>query len=101
MEVRKSPKLWQEITEYRKTNGKWSLLELNPITGRTHQLRVHCAHVGAPILGEPQYGTEASQTFSAGFGLASQLLCAKSVTFTHPVTDEILTITSTMDAKMK
>ena len=34
-----------------------SLLELRPITGRTHQLRVHCAESGFPILGDPIYGT--------------------------------------------
>lgn len=33
-----------------------SLLELQPLTGRTHQLRVHCAWLGCPILGDPQYG---------------------------------------------
>lgn len=98
-----SPEGKPSVTEYRvlEEYDGCCKVALRPITGRTHQLRVHCAHVGAPILGDPQYGTEASQTFSAGFGLASQLLCAKSVTFTHPVTDEILTITSTMDAKMK
>jgi tRNA pseudouridine32 synthase/23S rRNA pseudouridine746 synthase len=34
-----------------------ALLELNPVTGRTHQLRVHCAASGFPILGDPIYGT--------------------------------------------
>ncbi|MFR0734585.1 MAG: pseudouridine synthase [Oscillospiraceae bacterium] len=33
----------------------WSLLELEPLTGRTHQLRVHCAFLGCPMLGDPQY----------------------------------------------
>ena len=36
-----------------------ALLELHPLTGRTHQLRLHCAHLGCPILGDPQYGTAA------------------------------------------
>jgi len=40
-----------------KTNGKFSLLELKPKTGRTHQLRVHLAYIGTPILGDPVYGT--------------------------------------------
>ena len=31
----------------------WSLLELEPLTGRTHQLRVHCAFLGCPMLGDP------------------------------------------------
>ncbi len=37
--------------------GALSLLELRPVTGRTHQLRVHCAASGFPILGDPIYGT--------------------------------------------
>ena len=38
-------------------SGPLTLLELNPVTGRTHQLRVHCAASGFPILGDPIYGT--------------------------------------------
>ena len=72
-------------------------LLLRPVTGRTHQLRLHCAYVGAPILGDPQYGNEASQAFSAKYGLETQLLCAKSVEFTHPVTGERLMISAQAD----
>ncbi len=38
-------------------SGGLTLLQLNPVTGRTHQLRVHCAACGFPILGDPIYGT--------------------------------------------
>lgn len=38
------------------TNGTYSVLELKPQTGRTHQLRVHLAHIGCPIVGDPVYG---------------------------------------------
>ena len=72
-------------------------LALRPITGRTHQLRVHCAHMGCPILGDPQYGNEASQALSAELGYTSQLLCAKSLRFPHPVSGEMLVLTSKLD----
>ena len=76
-----------------------TLLALRPITGRTHQLRLHCSYMGFPILGDPQYGSKESQAFSKQLGYAYQRLCAKSVTFTHPITEEKLTIISEMDAK--
>ncbi len=49
------------ITDYRTLDHagrKLAWLELKPLTGRTHQLRVHCASIGAPILGDAPYGTE-------------------------------------------
>lgn len=47
-------------TEYKvlKSNDKYSLVELKPRTGRTHQLRVHLRYLGTPILGDPVYGKE-------------------------------------------
>ena len=63
-------------------------LRLEPVTGRTHQLRVHCAHVGCPILGDAQYGTAQSQAFSARLGLTYQQLCARTLEFPHPATGE-------------
>ena len=87
------------VTEYEvlERNGKLCKLKLRPITGRTHQLRLHCAHSGYPILGDPQYGTEESIAFSENLGIKTQLLCAKSLEFTHPVTGEPVTITSKLD----
>lgn len=38
------------------STGRYSLLDLSPQTGRTHQIRAHCAHMGWPILGDPIYG---------------------------------------------
>lgn len=76
-----------------------TLLELEPVTGRTHQLRVHCAYRGFPILGDPQYGTEESLALSAKLGYTHQRLCAKSVAFSHPITGEKLLIESNMEAK--
>lgn len=73
----------------------YTKLALRPVTGRTHQLRVHCAHMGHPILGDPQYGNEASS-----FGLSSQMLCAKRLEFTHPITEQHLILESHMEATL-
>ena len=70
----------------------YSRLALEPVTGRTHQLRVHCAHMGFPILGDPQYGTEESLALSEKLGLSHQHLEAKRLCFPHPVTGEDLVI---------
>ena len=76
-------------------------LALRPVTGRTHQLRVHCAHVGHPILGDPQYGSTDSQAFSQTLGLPYQMLCAKKLEFQHPMTGEFLILESGMDADLE
>ena len=73
-------------------------LALRPVTGRTHQLRVHCSYMGYPILGDPQYGSAASAALSEALGLTTQMLCAKKVEFTHPITGEAMCLTSQMDA---
>ena len=72
-------------------------LALEPVTGRTHQLRVHCAWMGFPILGDPQYGSRESQRYSRELGLGHQMLCAQSLTLEHPITGKMLTIESNMD----
>ena len=85
------------LTQYRvleRFEG-YSRLALRPVTGRTHQLRVHCAHMGWPILRDPQYGNEQSH-----FGLDHQMLCAKSLEFSHPITGTELTLQSQMDVKL-
>ena len=73
----------EAVTEYEilGTEGGHTLVALYPHTGRTHQLRVHCAHVeglGCPILGDALYGTPADRLY----------LHAERLTFTHPVTGE-------------
>lgn len=45
------------------SNGKHSLIELQPLTGRTHQLRVHMAHIGTPIHGDKVYGKAADRLY--------------------------------------
>ena len=77
------------VTRYRVLNerGGLSLLELEPVTGRTHQLRVHCAALGCPMLGDRDYGGGCDT-------VPHQQLCAVSLTLPHPLTGEPLTIFS-------
>lgn len=96
------------LLRYVNTEGKpsvteWQVLEreeklcklsLRPITGRTHQLRLHCAYMGFPILGDPQYGSLESQRLSAELGLTHQMLCAKRLEFSHPITGESMILIS-------
>ena len=88
------------VTEYRvlERSGMLCKLKLRPITGRTHQLRVHCAHMGFPILGDPQYGTAQSQAVGAEMGVLTQRLCAKKIEFIHPITGETITVESKLNA---
>jgi 23S rRNA pseudouridine955/2504/2580 synthase len=63
--------------------GKITWLALTPLTGRTHQLRVHCAHLGTPVVGDRKYGGPAAAL--AGEGIASGLhLHARSIALPHP-----------------
>ncbi|MGM9651535.1 MAG: RluA family pseudouridine synthase [Faecousia sp.] len=66
------------VTRYRvlERRGDYALLQLQPLTGRTHQLRVHCSHMGFPIAGDPQYG--------GGAG-GQRLLCGR-LELSHPLT---------------
>ncbi len=85
----------ESVTEFSvlQRNSGLCKLSLRPVTGRTHQLRLHCAHMGFPILGDPQYGTPACMEY----GWESQALCAYSLEFAHPITGEAMRLTSGMD----
>lgn len=91
-----SPEGKPSVTEFTllERKGELALLALRPITGRTHQLRLHCAHMGYPILGDPQYGNKASQAISARLGLEFQQLCARELSFVHPMTGEKMCLQS-------
>lgn len=100
-EVREDGK--ESVTEFTvlERGEKVYKLALRPITGRTHQLRVHCAYMGFPILGDPQYGTEESKQYSNELGLKYQQLCAKKLEFTHPITEEFMCLESQLDAVLE
>ncbi|MEM8727930.1 MAG: RluA family pseudouridine synthase [Chlamydiota bacterium] len=82
----------QAVTRYKvlKKGRRASLLELHPETGRTHQLRVHLSELGYPILGDLQYGRDA--TFPKD--IARLCLHAYRLSFIHPETGKKVTVTA-------
>jgi len=78
-------------------NGQMSLVKITPLTGRTHQIRVHMKHLGFPILGDPIYG---NPSFNRKLGLHRQLLHASELTIVHPTTKDSLTFKAPMPDDM-
>ena len=71
-------------TVYRpvRTGKRYTLIEAELVTGRTHQLRVHMASAGHPILGDPKYGDlKENRRLKDRFGIRHQLLCAARLVF--------------------
>jgi 23S rRNA pseudouridine1911/1915/1917 synthase len=78
-----------------------ALIECRLLTGRTHQIRVHLAHAGHPLIGDPVYGTRAGRAVTrlgpAGAAIGAfprQALHARLLGFTHPATGEKLAFES-------
>lgn len=71
------------ITHFKvlKRFGKYTLLEVKIETGRTHQIRVHMAEIGHPVVGDSTYSNGKNE-----FGVEGQMLHAKSLDFKHPIT---------------
>lgn len=87
----------QAVTEYEVlsfANGR-ALLRLLPQTGRTHQLRVHMAHMGHPLVGDWLYGTEDKSL------IARPALHSHRLRFTHPLTGETVEVSAPLPEDMR
>lgn len=101
---------WEVLENFSGKDGKpvAALIACQLETGRTHQIRVHLAHLGHPLLGDDVYGphfkTKANQLAPAGraalAGLGRQALHAYLLTLEHPSTGEVLTWESPLPADL-
>jgi len=84
-----------------KKGEAFSLLELRLMTGRTHQIRVHMAHAGHPVLGDDKYGDFTLNHSLQKQGVERLLLHARRLTFKHPVDGKRINLESPMPVDMK
>ncbi len=93
------------VTHYRslRTLDGCTLIECRLETGRTHQVRVHLASIGHPLVGDPVYGRDpkALRSLLAGLGFARQALHAASLGFVHPVTGNRLAFAAPLPVDMQ
>ena len=75
----------EAITHFKviKRYKKYTLLQIKIDTGRTHQIRVHMAEIGYPVVGDSTYSNGKNE-----FGVEGQMLHAKSLDFKHPITEQ-------------
>jgi 23S rRNA-/tRNA-specific pseudouridylate synthase len=75
-----------------------TLLSCQIKTGRTHQIRVHAKYIGHPVIGDQLYTNKTATLAAKQLGAARQLLHAHQLTFTHPVTKELLSLSAPIPA---
>ena len=87
--------------------ARLSWMALEPVTGRTHQLRAHMAEIGHPIMGDGKYGGPGQENPGDGWGAASGgdisrklHLHARSLTIEHPITKTMMTFTAPLPDHM-
>lgn len=80
---------WQIVEEFESEKGMYSLARIRIETGRTHQIRVHMAHLGLPVAGDSVYG---QKKYSASFG--RQMLHASRLRLPHPISGHPLNVTA-------
>jgi 23S rRNA pseudouridine955/2504/2580 synthase len=81
-------------------NEEFSLLEAELLTGRTHQIRAHLAHIGHPVLGDEKYGDFELNRALRKRGLRRMFLHAAALSFDHPATGERLVIRSPLPPEL-
>ena len=92
--------IFRRLEAWPRHNPPVALLEAELKTGRTHQIRVHLAHLGHALAGDDKYGDFAWNRELAREGLKRMFLHARQLTFTHPVSGSEVTVESPMPAEL-
>jgi len=77
--------------------GNYTFIECKLLTGRTHQIRVHMAHIGHPVVSDPKYGPQKNRFESL---ISGQALHSRELIFSHPSTREVLKFVAPLPADM-
>jgi 23S rRNA pseudouridine1911/1915/1917 synthase len=95
----------EAVTEYRvlRRFARYTLVDAHPHTGRTHQLRVHFASIGHPVVGDTLYGAPARISLASGTvdTLARNFLHAAAIEFRHPQTEQALRFEAPLPAELE
>ncbi len=78
-----------------------TLARVTPATGRTHQIRVHGAHMGHPVAGDSKYGDTTFNRQLSNLGLKRLFLHAWSLRFLHPITGQELLVTAPLADELR
>ncbi len=78
-----------------------TLIQASPITGRTHQIRVHTQYAGHPIAWDDRYGDPRFDAYTGKFGLNRLFLHAAHIRFTHPGSGEVMELEAPMDRMLQ
>ena len=96
---KKKAQTYYKVIENIGSHYAW--LELRPVTGRTHQLRIHCADLGHPIIGDRKYKTfEEKNSQDLPYTLKKLFLHAHSISFVHPISKKTIEIEAPLPEHM-
>ncbi|MGO1296002.1 MAG: 23S rRNA pseudouridine(955/2504/2580) synthase RluC [Vibrio sp.] len=78
-----------------------TLLQASPVTGRTHQIRVHTQYAGHPIAWDDRYGDPRFDAYTAQFGIQRLFLHAANIQFVHPGSNEKMDISAPLEERLE